>query len=217
MKKWIIPALFLSLIWVNPGCRIAKPALEIACAGDSLMRPMPLYLKRWLADSGQKAIFHEWDQGGLSSETYRSFFARRQESWQKTACDFILIQLGTNDAARILRGESSIERFEDNMDVILRKLKKFPGKKSASPVILLATVPLFAEGSGSDAPQKNRLIEEEINPVLREIARREGLILVDNYALLKGRPELYDPDGVHPSRAGEEAIARNWLEKMNLR
>ena len=47
-----------------------------------------------------------------------------------------------------------------------------------------------------------------------EIAAAEGAILVDQYSILKNRPDYYDPDCVHPNTAGEIALAGNWLRAL---
>ncbi|MCJ7611164.1 MAG: hypothetical protein MUP19_02790, partial [Candidatus Aminicenantes bacterium] len=69
----------------------------------------------------------------------------------------------------------------------------------------------------SDDPanqDKNRLVKTAINPAIREIVERTESCLADNFSILEGRPELYDPDGVHTNPLGEAALAKNWIKSL---
>jgi len=186
-----------------------KDHLTICCAGDSIMRPVPYHLRSLLSGSKHEVEIKEWAQGGLTSESYKSFFARRFPNWKKTRSDFILLQLGTNDVFPLLERRYTLLQFKENMSSIIKEFKKFKGIKNKHPRILIASVPLFCFQIAS--PARNSLVENEINPAIQEIAQREKAIFVDNYSVLHNRCDLYDPDGVHPNREGERALARNWL------
>jgi len=77
------------------------------------------------------------------------------------------------------------------------------------PRIFLASVPLFYGESSSK--EKNRLVQKEINPAIKEIAIKEKLFYVDNFSILVNETHLYSPDGVHLNSSGEKALAKNWL------
>jgi lysophospholipase L1-like esterase len=51
-------------------------------------------------------------------------------------------------------------------------------------------------------------VETEINPAIRDIASRRGLILADNHALFAGRPDLLLE--IHPSEEGYKLLAGAW-------
>ena len=62
--------------------------------------------------------------------------------------------------------------------------------------------------AGASTPARGTRVEAEINPAIRDIARRRGLILADNHALFAGRPDLL-PD-IHPSEEGYRVLAEAW-------
>jgi len=60
-----------------------NPPLVICCAGDSIMRPVPVHLRPLLkAESGRPFQVRDWAQGGQSSETYPAFLRQRWENWK---------------------------------------------------------------------------------------------------------------------------------------
>jgi lysophospholipase L1-like esterase len=176
------------------------------------MRPMPAHFRDLAPASGLLLEIREWAQGGLNTETYPSFYRRLLPEWEGKACDAILFQLGTNDAVPLLEKRWEPVEFRNRMTAILAEFKKYPGRKRPRPIIFLATVPLFCDRPESAA--KNRIVETVINPLIRDIARAEGAVLVDNGAVLDHHPALYDPDCVHPGPEGEKALALNWMAAL---
>ncbi len=173
------------------------------------MRPVPGHLRVLLKTTNIQAVIKDWSQGGLSSKTYQGFFQRHWAAWRQTRPDLILIQLGTNDALPIVLGKHDPAKFRQNLLTIIRNFKLFTTAENKRPRIFVASVPYF---TGTERRQeKNKVIKEQINPAIQEIARAEGLVFVDNFSVLENKPELYDPDGVHPSPEGEIALAKNWL------
>jgi lysophospholipase L1-like esterase len=202
-------------------CAVVPPApaqsgtaatLVIACAGDSLMRPMPVHFRALAPAAGLNLEIREWAQGGLSSETYPSFFRRLQPEGETRACDAILLQLGTNDAIPLLEERWSPAEFRARLAGILAEFGKIPGRRRPRPLVFLATVPLFCDRPESAA--KNRIVATVINPILRDLARAGDVVLVDNGAVLDHHPALVDPDCVHPAPEGEIALAKSWLAAL---
>jgi lysophospholipase L1-like esterase len=206
---WIVFTAALPVFSVSP---FSRDPLVVICAGDSLMRPIPAHIRALAPAEGLDLDIREWAHGGLNSKTYLSFFDRNRPRWAGTHGDAILLQLGTNDALPLLEGKRSAEEFRAGIAAVLDELVKFRKPGDRRPALFLATVPLFC-----DRPESagiNRIVESVINPALREIAASEGAVLVEQYLVLKNRPELYDPDCVHPNADGEAALARNWLKAL---
>lgn len=217
MNKTRRSGLFLLLAcWAGITAAPAQPetaeTLVVCCAGDSLMRPMPGLFRDMGAGTGLALEIREWAQGGQNTETYPAFFRRLRPEWEGQACDAILVQLGTNDAVPLLEERWSPAEFRTRMEGILAEFGKFPGRRRRRPLIFLATVPLFCDRPESAA--KNRIVETIINPVLRDLAQAEGVVLVDNGAVLDHHPALYDPDCIHPGLDGAKALALNWLSAL---
>ncbi len=205
-------AALCAAILAVPAVSRAPGPLVVCCAGDSLMRPIPAHLRDLAPASGLSLEIREWAQGGLNTETYPSFYRRLLPEWEGKACDAILLQLGTNDAIPLLEERWGPAEFRDRLTGILAEFKKYPGRLRPRPVLFLATVPLFCDRPESAA--RNRIVETVINPLIREIARAEGAVLVDSGAVLDHRFALYDPDCVHPGPEGERALALSWLAAL---
>lgn len=186
-------------------CQAKRAKVTIACAGDSLIRPTPAYLRRLLPSS--RVEIKEWAQGGLSAVNYLSFF-RRYPRWQREKVDFILLQLGTNDVLLFLRGEENEALFRHNLEAIIAEFKKLESNYFKHAQIILATVPFFY-GLDNEA-EENRVVSELINPSVIAVAEKEGVSVIDQAGCLRAFIEYYGPDGIHPSREGEKALARNW-------
>ncbi len=186
-------------------CQERRAKLTVACAGDSLIRPTPVYLRRLLPSS--RVRIKEWAQGGLSSVNYLSFF-RSHPGWQRERVDFVLLQLGTNDVPGLLRGEETGTQFRHNLEAIIAEFKKLKSNYFKHPQIVLGTVPLFY--GLADEAERNRVVNELINPGIIAIAAQEGAQVIDQAGRLRGCLEYYEPDGIHPNREGEKALARNW-------
>ncbi|MDH4198611.1 MAG: SGNH/GDSL hydrolase family protein, partial [Candidatus Aminicenantes bacterium] len=139
---------------------------------------------------------------------YQTFFDRRAAAWSRVRPDIILLQLGTNDAQPLREGRLRPDEFELNLRAIVRRFREFRDRAGRPSRILVASAPPFRD---ADAGAKNEILLKVINPTLRRVAGDEGLTFVDNHALLADRPDLYDPDGVHPNPRGEKRLARHWL------
>jgi len=207
------PAVLAAFLALAAGCLAGSPILPlspapaskpgfvpvICCAGDSLMRPIPTRLYELTRFSPGAFVLKDWAQGGLSSETYLAFFDRRAAARTPVRPDLILLQLGTNDARPLREGRLRPEDFERNIRAVIQRFREFRDRAGRPPRILVASAIPFHDADAA------------ANPALRRIAADEGLTFVDNYAVLDGRPDLYDPDGVHPNPRGEKRLARHWL------
>jgi len=184
----------------------------LCCAGDSIMRPMPLHLRQILQSPGRDLVIHEWALGGLSTSTYLGFFRELPASQRRVKPHAILLQIGTNDVRPILEGRRTVADFEAGLSAILDEFGKYRTSAGGRTALLVATVPLF-KAAAEDAAG-NSLIVSRLNPAIRKAARASNARVVDNFAVLEKEPGLYDPDGIHPSSLGEAALARNWLRSL---
>jgi lysophospholipase L1-like esterase len=197
--------------WLGVLGRGGEP-LTVCCAGDSLIRPTPVHLKAIAAAAGESLRVLEWAQGGLNADTYRGFFRRLRAEGRESRCQAVFLQLGTNDAVPVLEGRETADEFKRRFGEVVAGFQAFPGIGRPSPALFVATIPRFCEGPASEA--KNGVVETVLNPIVREAAAAAGATVVDNHAVLKDRPDLYDPDCVHPNAAGERALAESWWRAL---
>ena len=185
-----------------------RDELVIGCVGDSLMRPIPLHLKRLMRSLERKIVIKEWAQGGTTARSYLDSFRRRFHNMREARPDFILIQLGTNDVQRLIAGDYTLDEFRANMKGIIDEFKTYSGGRGGPTLILIANAPPFYNEKHK---RMNPFVQEVLNPNIEIFAKDEQLYLVDNYRMLNNRPHLYSPDGVHPNDIGERTLAQNWI------
>jgi lysophospholipase L1-like esterase len=214
VKPVLRPLLLFLLHFLASGCRREPvvPALTglpvILCAGDSITAASyPKYLKTLLVRDGLPVqVINAGVKGDNTAEYIR--FLDRSQIIERTHPHWVLLQLGTNDL-RIDNHATTTVQFRKNIEAILDRIGRHRNRDGSVPTVILATIPpipveiRWRFNAGSRAR-----VEAEINPALRDIARRRGLILADNYAVFAARPELL-PE-IHPNEEGYRALAEAW-------
>jgi lysophospholipase L1-like esterase len=185
----------------------------ILCAGDSLTdSAYPRDLQRLLARDGIPARVLNFGRKGDTSGEYRRFLEDHRAALAGEHPDFILLQLGTNDV-RLDADLTDTPAFARNMRAIIAGFRGFTDRRGGKASVLLASIPPVPESAAFPfGPASRERVVREINPALRDLAREEQLVFVDNYALFSASPELL-PD-VHPSREGYRRLARNWYSVL---
>ena len=111
--------------------------------------------------------------------------------------DFVVLELGGNDA---LRGLPPEETF-NNLEAIIERLKQ-----TGIPVLL----------AGMQAPENmGRDFAEEFNAIYPKLAQKHEIPLYPFF--LEGvalNPELNQADGIHPNESGVAEIVRRILPKL---
>lgn len=183
----------------------------ILCFGDSLTAGMgldtenayPAVLQR-IIDS--LALNYTVVNAGLSGETTAS--GRNRLNWvlnQNT--EVFLLELGANDGLRGI----NLNETRNNLQAIIDMVKE----KNPETRIILAGMQI--------PPNMGPEYTTEFQRIFPELAKKNNALLIP--FLLKdvgGIPELNQDDGIHPTKEGQEILARNvWevlgpvLEKSN--
>ncbi len=184
----------------------------ILCAGDSITAASyPDHLRARLERDGFLVRVENAGRKGNTTGEYLAFL-RASRLAEREKPTVVLLQLGTNDV-RIDGDRTPVEVFRRNLEAIIDLLIARPFSTGHVPIILLATIPpvKVVVMDHFDASSGIR-VENEINPAIRDIARRRGIALVDNHALFAGRKSLL-PD-IHPSEEGYRVLADNWHAKL---
>jgi len=214
VKPFFRPLLLILLNFVMAGCRRdpVVPVLNgrpvILCAGDSITAASyPKHLKKLLARDGLLVqVINAGIKGDSSAEYIR--FLERSQIIERTAPHWVLLQLGTNDL-RIDSHATATEQFIENLEAIIERFSRHRLRDGSSPQVILATIPpIPVEVPWHFNARSRTRVETEINPAIRAVARRRGLILADVHAVFAGRPRLL-PD-IHPSEKGYLALAEMW-------
>lgn len=203
----------LSVLSVSSVCSTPRQGVVIICAGDSITdSEYPRDLERLLGRDGVRAKVLNYGRKGNTSGEYLRFLEEQKSSLAGERPDFILVELGTNDV-RLDGDKTETPVFARNMRAIIGIFQGFSNRTGRNSVILLASIPPVPETVGFPfGPASRDRITREINPLIRDLAREERLVFVDNYALFFGAPELL-PE-VHPSRDGYRRLARNWYDAL---
>lgn len=113
--------------------------------------------------------------------------------------DVVVIMLGTNDAAL-----QDVEKIKTEYTADCKEMVDFFLNLPSKPRLWLCRpVPLIA--GRQDARMNN--LKNIITPIVEQIAAGKGVGLIDLYAVLENRAELY-PDKVHPDEEGAKWMAR---------
>ncbi|MCD5390791.1 GDSL-type esterase/lipase family protein [candidate division NPL-UPA2 bacterium] len=191
--------------------KAGRKELVILCIGDSITAGnYPARLQVNLNKAGIPAKVLNAGMGGYTSGHYLKFM-KSFGLFRAVKPDLVLLKLGTNDVRTdFLRTETS--RFVENMESIVRLIREELYQESP-PLLLISTIlPIIPQPFVFTESSAKRVIED-INPAIREIADRFGLILVDNFSLFERHPEWLI-DGVHPDERGYQAMADNWLASI---
>lgn len=125
--------------------------------------------------------------------------------------DIVVINLGINDT-RInnchywdYRGD-----FPGDYRELIEALRTLP---SHPRLWLCAPTPMVLETPGVNGSRRQDLSEriprlDELIGVIRQIANEQATGFIDLHTPFLGKPELFTNDGVHPNKAGYEAIAK---------
>ncbi len=119
----------------------------------------------------------------------------------KIPAEAFLLMLGTNDSKPI---NWRHDGYEQAVRTMIMEIKN---AQPHAKLFLLLPPAAFPDKIGEIAfGIRDVVIRDEILPILKNIAEEFSLETIDLYALTSEHPE-YFTDGVHPNKAGNEAIA----------
>ncbi len=223
--------LFVSwcLLLAVDGVLLAQQPIRVACLGDSITAGARVnaetesYPARLQFLMGHGYHVKNFGIGGAtlikpgSPNVWKCL--KEVEEFQP---DVVVISLGTNDTVSGNRKNwERIERFESDYQLLIDSLTEF---KSQPRIVLCTPTAMVLETEGlspnrlSNLKQrKPRLAElcEKIRLLERQNSAR-GVSLLDLNSTLAGHPGLMTKgDGVHPNKAGYEAVAQTVAKHVN--
>lgn len=160
----------------------------------------------------------EFVNAGVSGDTTSGLLERFLDVLEGRP-DWILIMIGTNDVAFVrdppTKSLVSLEETGEN----LRTLRKLATTLGAARLVWMTPPPAIedriAEGSSLAEPTWRNAELAEVAKLVREVAGEDPL--VDLWEVF-GDPvqsEFLFPDGLHPSLAGQKAIAVAFVEQLS--
>lgn len=178
-------------------------AANISCFGDSITRGYgsdtggyPPKLSDLLNGNSRPAVVANF---GLDSESTYEGSRRIESVLASFPANLILIQEGTND---IIIGVSSFTSGYNLQNMITKA-------KNAGVTPLLATLPAVDRNGGMS------LVPNEWNPMIRNLAASNDVVVVDIYAATLPAWDANFPDGVHPNDTGYQIMANTWFATLS--
>lgn len=186
----------------------ARP-LRVACLGDSITEgagtndpATQSYPAQLAALLGAGYEVRNFGKGGatlldVGDLPYRSLphFAQ--------ACafnpDIVIVALGTNDSKP--QNWQHRDRFAANYVSLIRQLRALP---SHPRLFICQPMPAWPPSAWGISPD---VIENELRPLLADLARSEGVGLIDLFTPMRDQHAL-TPDHVHPNAEGAAIIAQ---------
>ena len=194
--------------WLGSFSAPAKDAIRVACIGNSITYgdrivnrmydSYPAVLGRLLGTGYNVKNF-----GICGCTLMNKGDHPYMETWAWKAAltfnpDIVIIKLGTNDS-KSFNWQHKAD-FKKDLQAMLDTLEALP----SHPQIYLC-YPSKAYLTGSRI--NDSIIADGIIPLIRQVARKNNLPVIDIYSAMDGKPELF-PDNVHPNEKGAAIIAR---------
>lgn len=186
----------------------AKNAIRVACVGNSITYgagiknrnrdSYPSVLGRMLGDGYHVKNF------GISARTVMNKGDRpyMNEKIFKDALAFdpniVVIKLGTNDSKSFNWKFKS--GFTKDLQTMIDSFKALP---SQPKIYLCYPSKAYTTGDGIN----DDIISKEIIPMIKKVAKKNNLPIIDLHAAMDGMPQLF-PDHVHPNEAGAKVMAK---------
>lgn len=194
--------------WLGSFSVPAKDAIRVACIGNSITYgdrivnrmhdSYPAVLGRLLGTGYNVKNF-----GICGCTLMNKGDHPYMETWAWKAAltfnpDIVIIKLGTNDS-KSFNWQHKAD-FKKDLQAMLDTLEALP----SHPQIYLC-YPSKAYLTGSRI--NDSIIADGIIPLIRQVARKNNLPVIDIYSAMDGKPKLF-PDNVHPNEKGAAIIAR---------
>ncbi|RAW00651.1 GDSL-type esterase/lipase family protein [Pseudochryseolinea flava] len=184
----------------------SQTTVRVACVGNSITEGSEIEAGKRYPDQLQELLGEKFQvkNFGLGGRTllkrgeapyWNEKYFKEVMSWSPR---IIVIKLGTNDSKP--HNWKYKDEFEADYRAFIQAFKnQIPSKKK---IYVCTPVPAFKSAWGIS----DKVIKEEIVPIIERVAKEEEVFLIDLYTPLLGKGE-YFPDGIHPNAAGANLIA----------
>lgn len=163
---------------------------------------------------------HRFLNRGISGNRVSDVYARWNEDAIHPQPDVISILIGVNDAWRTVRRlpEGATDRFERLYRHLLAETKEV----LPNAVLVLCEPFVLRVGQVEDGWEEWRSMLDGYGQVVRSLAAEYDTVFVPlqepfERATSRADAAYWLPDGVHPSTAGHELIAAEWLNAVRDR
>ncbi len=200
---------FLSLLLVTfAGAAFSADGIKVACVGDSITAGAGVKdaKNRYPAQLGELLgsgyDVKNFGNGGTTMLDDGDKPYKKQKTFTDAvefAADIVVIKLGTNDSKP--QNWAKKDGFAPSTKSLVEAFTKANPK---AKIFLCYPVPVIGKGNFGI---REEIVKNEIIPLIKKTADELKLPVIDLYAALDGKPELF-PDRVHPNDDGAKLIAQ---------
>ena len=185
-----------------------KDAVRVACIGNSITfgagirnrsrDSYPSVLARMLGDSywvknfgvSARTMLNKGDHPYMNEPAYKNALAFNP--------NIVVIKLGTNDS-KSFNWKYKADFMKDAQTMI----DAFKGLPSQPKIYLCYPSKAYLTGDGIN----DDIISKEIIPMIKKLAKKNDLSVIDLHTAMDGMPELF-PDRIHPNEKGAQVMAK---------
>jgi lysophospholipase L1-like esterase len=160
---------------------------------------------------------HRFMNRGISGNRVSDVYARWNEDAISLQPDMISLLIGVNDAWRIMwkLPEGATDRFER----VYRHLLEETKETMPNTGLILCEPFVLKVGAASERWEEWRRLIDSYGEIVRSLAGEYDAVFVAlqdpfNQASLRVEASYWLNDGVHPSAAGHELIAMEWMNAV---
>lgn len=194
--------------WLRSFKAPRKDAVRVACIGNSITfgagiknrsrDSYPSVLARMLGDNywvknfGVRArtMLNKGDHPYMNEPAYKNALAFNP--------NIVVIKLGTNDS-KSFNWKYKADFMKDAQNMI----NAFKGLPSQPKIYLCYPSKAYLTGDGIN----DDIISKEIIPMIKKLAKKNDLSVIDLHTAMDGMPELF-PDRIHPNEKGAQVMAK---------
>ena len=194
--------------WLRSFKAPRKDAVRVACIGNSITfgagirnrsrDSYPSVLARMLGDSywvknfgvSARTMLNKGDHPYMNEPAYKNALAFNP--------NIVVIKLGTN-ASKSFNWKYKADFMKDAQTMI----DAFKGLPSQPKIYLCYPSKAYLTGDGIN----DDIISKEIIPMIKKLAKKNDLSVIDLHTAMDGMPELF-PDRIHPNEKGAQVMAK---------
>ena len=194
--------------WLRSFKAPRKDAVRVACIGNSITfgagirnrsrDSYPSVLARMLGDSywvknfgvSARTMLNKGDHPYMNEPAYKNALAFNP--------NIVVIKLGTNDSKSF-----NWKYKADFMTDAQTMIDAFKGLPSQPKIYLCYPSKAYLTGDGIN----DDIISKEIIPMIKKLAKKNDLSVIDLHTAMDGMPELF-PDRIHPNEKGAQVMAK---------
>lgn len=194
--------------WLRSFKAPRKDAVRVACIGNSITfgagirnrsrDSYPSVLARMLGDSywvknfgvSARTMLNKGDHPYMNEPAYKNALAFNP--------NIVVIKLGTNDS-KSFNWKYKADFMKDAQTMI----DAFKVLPSQPKIYLCYPSKAYLTGDGIN----DDIISKEIIPMIKKLAKKNNLSVIDLHTAMDGMPELF-PDRIHPNEKGAQVMAK---------